>query len=191
MPLLRHLTAATRMFLLLSLVLGLAYPLALTGAARALPDQADGRLLVVDGRVVGSALLGQAADGPQWFHPRPSASDYSGDTSGGSNLNLSQPDLVAEIAARAEALRAAENGLSSDDAALPGDALTASSSGLDPAISPAYAQLQVGRVAAARGLPVAEVEALVEAHTQPPALGFLGEPTVDVTTLNVALSQRG
>ncbi len=136
------------------------------------------------GNVVGSSLLGQAAAGPQWFQARPSVSDHSGDTSGGSNLGPDAADLATAVAERETALRAANPDA---PASIPPDALTASGSGLDPHISPAYAAYQVPRVAAARGLSVAQVQRLVAAHTQHAALGFIGQDRVNVTELNVAL----
>jgi len=144
-------------------------------------------MITVDGRPAGSALIGQTFDGPGWFQPRPSAAgdDYDPQASGASNLGPDNPDLVASIAERRAAV-AASNGV--DPAAVPADALTASGSGLDPDISPAYAQIQVARVARERGLPEATVEQLVAQNTAGRDLGFIGEPTVNVVTLNAALA---
>jgi potassium-transporting ATPase KdpC subunit len=150
----RQYVAAVRALLLATLVLGLAYPLVVTGLAQVLtPGRADGSLVEADGAVVGSSLIGQAysdADGnplPQYFQPRPSASEYDGAASGGSNLGPNSPELAALIEERRAAV-AAFNGVAPAD--VPPDAVTASGSGLDPDISPAYAAIQVDRVAAAR-----------------------------------------
>ena len=185
--------AAVRALLLATVVLGLAYPLVVTGLAQVLaPGRADGSLVEVDGVVVGSSLLGQAFTGtdgdplPQYFQPRPSASEYDGAASGGSNLGPNSPQLTALVAERRAAV-AAFNGVHPVD--VPPDAVTASASGLDPDISPAYADIQVDRVAAARGLPAAEVAALVEQAGSGRDLGFIGEPHVDVLALNRALDQ--
>lgn len=186
----RQLIAATRALLVLTLLLGVAYPLAVTGLALALPAQAKGSVVSVDGREVGSSLLGQATTDPRWFWARPSVSNDSGDTSGGSNWGPSAPQLAADIAAREARLRAADpqTAPSTTDAPLPADALSSSASGLDPDISPAYAALQAPGVAQARGLPLAQVQQLIAAHTTSGELGFLGAPRVNVTTLNVALA---
>lgn len=175
---------------LLTVLCGLAYPLMVTGVATAaFPDQAAGSLVELDGRPVGSELLGQPFDGPEWFHPRPSAAGdgYDGLASGGSNLGPTSPDLEAQVTERVAAYREV-NGLSGD-VAVPVDAVTASASGLDPHISVANARLQAPRVAAARRLDRAEVEALVDAHTEDRPLGVLGDPGVNVLTLNLALGQ--
>jgi K+-transporting ATPase ATPase C chain len=185
MAFLRQLGAALKALLVLTVLLGVLYPLAILGVAQLLPGRAGGSLVEVDGRVVGSSLLGQAVQGPGWFHGRPSASDSAGDTSGGSNLGPSSAALAGLAAQRAAALRAANPGA---PATIPPDALTASASGLDPDISPAYAAYQVPRVAAARGMSVARVQALVDAHTEHAVLGFLGQDRVNVTELNVALA---
>lgn len=190
----RTVLVAVRSMILLTAVVGVAYTLALTGVGQlALPWQANGSP-VTDGagRVVGSALIGQSfsdAEGdplPQYFQPRPSAAGkgYDGAASGGSNLGPSNPDLVSAIAAR-KAQIAAFDGV--PESAVPADAVTASGSGLDPHISPEYAAIQVDRVAAARHLPVAQVRGLVERNTTGRDLGYLGEPTVNVLRLNVAL----
>lgn len=183
----RQLGPAARALALLSLVLGLLYPLAITGLARAVPDRADGSLVEVDGRPVGSALLGQQTTGDEWFRGRPSANDSTGETSGGSNLGRSDPDQLAAIDTRRAEVAAAEG---VDPEAVPVDALTASGSGLDPHISPEYAALQVPRVARATGLPEAEVRSLVAEHTDHALLRFLGADRVEVTTLNAALAAR-
>ncbi|MFC0674908.1 potassium-transporting ATPase subunit KdpC [Brachybacterium hainanense] len=191
---LRTLRAAARATALLTLLLGIAYPLAITGLGQlALPVRADGSLLAdADGEIVGSALIGQSfadADGdplPRYFQGRPSAAGdgYDAAASSGSNLGPENPELVAEISRRRAEIAAFESVPASR---VPADALTASSSGLDPHISPAYAQLQVPRVAAARGMDAEEVRRLVAAHTQSPDLGYLGSSRVDVLGLNIAL----
>ena len=176
----------------------MAYPLAVTGIAQlALARQAAGSLILTeDGRVAGSALLGQSfADPsgrplPQFFQPRPSAAGegYDAAASGGSNLGPENPALVAAIERRRSEV-AAFNGV--PESAVPADAVTASASGLDPHISPAYAQLQVARVAAARSLPAEQVRAMVDASTQGRDAGLFGEPRVNVALLNEHLERMG
>ncbi|MEN5074010.1 potassium-transporting ATPase subunit KdpC [Isoptericola cucumis] len=192
----RQTLAGVRMLLAFTILLGLAYPLAVTGAGQALFGwRADGSLVTADGaptrdraEAAGSALLGQPFDGPEWFHPRPSAAGdgYDGLASGGSNLGPESPELVASIEARRAEVASTEG---VDPADVPPDAVTASGSGLDPHVSPAYAAIQVDRVAAARGLPADDVRALVADHTHGRALGVLGDPRVDVLALNQALDQ--
>lgn len=176
------------LFVLLSLATGLAYPLLVTGAAGLLfPREAAGSLVEHDGRVVGSALIGQAFADPGHFWSRPSATagtPYDAAQSGGSNLGPSNPALADAVKARVAALRAADPGQS---APVPIDLVTTSASGLDPDISRAAADWQVPRVARVRGLPPATVQALVDAHTQWPHLGILGTPRVNVLALNLAL----
>jgi K+-transporting ATPase ATPase C chain len=189
MTVLRQLLAGVRMLLVMTVILGLAYPAAITLVARVFPARADGSLVTTaDGTVVGSALLGQAATGPEWFQPRPSASDYSGETSGGSNLS---PASVSQQQARQERRSALERDNPDAEGPVPEDALTASASGLDPHISPAYARWQVPRVAAARRIAAAELEAMIVAATDRAPLGYLGQDGVNVTRLNLALSERG
>jgi K+-transporting ATPase ATPase C chain len=190
----RQLVAAVRAVLLATVVLGLVYPLVMLGIAQVIrPGGADGSLVSRDGAVVGSALIGQAfvsASGdalPQYFQSRPSASDYDGAASGGSNLGPNSSDLVDAITERQSQV-AAFNGV--DPASVPADAVAASASGLDPAISPAYAALQVARVAAARGAAVGDVSALVDDATHGRDLGFIGAPYVNVLELNLALDER-
>lgn len=189
---------ALRAILLMTLVLGIGYPLAVTGIGQlALADQADGSLVVDHGRTVGSSLIGQNFSDAQgrplakYFQPRPSAAGdgYDATASSGSNLGPNNPTLIKQIAAR-RAQVAAFNQVPA--AAVPADALTASASGLDPDISTAYADLQVRRVATARGLSPAAVQHLVDNTTSGRTLGILGEPRVDVLELNVALdSMKG
>ncbi|GAA2018084.1 potassium-transporting ATPase subunit KdpC [Pseudokineococcus marinus] len=182
--------ACLRLLLALTLLLGVAYPGAVLLAGRLVPERADGSPVRVDGAVVGSALLGQAVpdgpDGDAWFHPRPSAAGdgYDPLASGASNLGPSSPELLALVEERRTAVAAREG---VDPAAVPPDAVTSSGSGLDPHVSPEYAALQVPRVARERGLAEAEVRALVEGASRGRALGFVGEPVVDVLALNVAL----
>lgn len=183
--------AGLRVLLLFTVVLGVAYPLAVTGVSQlAFGHQADGSQVTHDGEVVGSSLIGQPFDGEQWFHPRPSAAGDGYDTlaSGGSNLGPESTELLATVEERRAAV-AEENGV--DPAAVPPDAVTASGSGLDPHISPDYAEIQVDRVAAARGLDPSEVQELVDDHTQGRVLGFLGGERVNVLELNLALEELG
>ena len=196
----RQTWAGLRVLLGLTVLLGIAYPLAVTAAGQlVLPWQANGSLLKADGEhvsslaggsAIGSALVGQSFDGSPWFHPRPSAAGKGYDTlaSAGSNLGPNSPDLLKTVQDRRTAV-AAEEGV--DPAQVPPDALTASASGLDPDISPAYAKLQVARVAAARGLSVDDVDQLVANSTQARTLGILGEPRVNVLRLNLALAKMG
>lgn len=172
----------------LTLVTGVAYPLVVTGAAQALfPRQAAGSLIEVNGKPVGSALIGQNFSDPKYFWGRPSATGpmpYNASASSGSNQGPLNPALVDAVKGRVAALRAADPGNTSP---VPVDLVTASASGLDPHISPAAARYQAARVARLRGLPVEKVQALVEQHRQAPLLGVLGEPRVNVLRLNLAL----
>ena len=183
-----QLRPALVLFALLSLLTGLAYPLAVTGIAQLLfPAQANGSLIVRDAKVVGSALVGQAFADPKHFWSRPSATSpmpYNAATSAGSNLGPLNPALADAVQARLEALRAADPG---NAAPVPVDLVTASASGLDPHISRAAADWQAARVARAIGLPEAKVRELVEQYTERPLLGFIGEPRVHVLELNLAL----
>jgi len=176
------------LFVILSALTGLVYPLAVTGAAQSLfPAQAAGSLVLVDGKPVGSSLIGQNFSDPKHFWGRPSATApmaYNAAASGGSNQGPLNPALTDAVKARIEALRAADPG---NTAPVPVDLVTASASGLDPHITPAAAAWQVPRIARARGLPAAEVEALVARLTESPLVGFLGEPRVNVLALNLAL----
>jgi K+-transporting ATPase ATPase C chain len=170
---------------LFTLLLGVAYPAAITGIAQLVfRAEANGSLLTIDGRVVGSALVGQPFSGPRDFWPRPSVTGpYDALASGGSNLGPTSPDLLAAVRGRVERLRAAHPGAGP----VPVDLATASGSGLDPHVSPAAALFQVARVARARGLPPEQVRDLVLASVEPPALGLVGAPRVNVLRLNIAL----
>ena len=188
---------AVRAMLIFTAVLGVAYTLVVTGIGQVvLPAQANGSVVRSGDEVVGSALIGQSfadAEGnplPEWFQPRPSAAGdgYDGGASSGSNWGPENDDLIAAIEER-KAQVAEFNGVSEAD--VPADAVTASASGLDPHISPEYALLQVARVAGERGLPESEVRELVESRIQARDLGYLGEPTVNVLQLNLALSELG
>ena len=178
------------LFVILSVVTGLLYPLAVTGVAQAVfSHQANGSLITQHGKVVGSELIGQSFTAPGHFWGRPSATapmPYNAAASGGSNQGPTNPALVDAVKARIESLRAADPG---NTRAVPVDLVTASASGLDPHISPAAADYQTARVAKARGLPLAQVQTLVQQHTEAPWLGLLGEPRVNVLALNLALNR--
>jgi K+-transporting ATPase ATPase C chain len=173
---------------LLSVLTGVVYPLAVTGLAQALfHHQANGSLIVKDGKVLGSRLIGQPFDDPKYFWSRPSAtspSPYNAASSSGSNQGPTNPALAEAVKARVAALRAADPG---NDTPVPVDLVTASGSGLDPHISPAAAAFQASRVARVRGLTVEHVRELVAAHTEGRTLWVLGEPRVNVLELNLDL----
>lgn len=187
---LEQMRAALSMFVLLSVLTGVVYPLAVTAAGQALfPWQANGSLVRVSDRMVGSALIGQSFSSPGYFWGRPSATGempYDGRSSGGSNLGPLNPELHAAVAARIAILRAADPAQRS---AVPVDLVTASGSGLDPDISLAAARFQTARVASARRLPVARVEQLVELHARHSWHAVLGAPRVNVLELNLALDR--
>lgn len=174
------------MVALFTLVLGLAYPLAITGFAQAaFPAQANGSLVrSADGVVQGSSLIGQPFAEARYLHPRPSAAGdgYNGAGSSGSNMGPLNTDLAERIKTDADAIRAGTGAT-----VIPADAVTASGSGLDPDISPAYARLQAARVATARGLTAEQVQRVIDDHTQGPLLGFIGQPRVNVLMTNRAL----
>lgn len=171
---------------LFTVLLGLAYPLAITGLAQGIfPHQANGSLIRLDGRVVGSELIGQTFAGPQYLHGRPSAAGsdgYDASASSGSNLGPLNQDLAKRIKDSATALRA-----EAAAGAIPADAVTTSASGLDPHISPANAEMQIARIAAARGVPVEQVRALIGRHVEDRTFGVLGQPRVNVLKANLAL----
>ena len=176
--------------LLFTILTGFIYPLVVTGLAQALfPDQANGSLIMKNGKPAGSALLGQQFDDPKYFWGRLSATTpypYSGGSSSGSNLGPNNPDLMKTVQSRVQALREADP---QNKEKIPVDLVTSSGSGLDPHISPAAAQYQVGRVARARGLDEGKVRTLVVAHTEGRQFGILGEPRVNVLRLNLALDE--
>ena len=184
----KQLLPALLMFVALTVLLGIVYPLVVTGIAQVtFSDKADGSLVRRGGRLVGSSLIGQAFTEPKYFHPRPSAAGdgYDAMASAASNLGPTNQDFLKTVAERVAAYRT-ENGLPAG-AKVPVDAVTASGSGLDPHISVANARLQAPRVAQARGLSVAKVEAAIGDHTDTRSLGVLGEDGVNVLGLNLAL----
>ena len=186
--LVRQSLAGLRLLLVMTVLLGVGYPTAVWAAGQAFGDRADGSPVRLDGQVVGSRLIGQQFEGDEWFLSRPSANDYDTLASAPSNLGPRSAELVASIRER-RAEVAAREGV--EESAVPPDAVTASASGLDPHISPAYAALQAPRVAAANGLSLEEVRRLVEQHTDGRGLGFLGEPGVNVLELNLAVATAG
>jgi len=183
---LRQLVTGLRALIVLTVLLGIAYPVAVWGVGQAaFRDNAAGSLIIRDGHVVGSSRIGQTFEGDAWFVSRPSAGDYDAMASSGTNAGPSDPDLVDSInSSRADI--AERDGVA--PAAVPPDAVTTSGSGLDPYISPAYAAIQVDRVATARGLTPQQVTDLVAASSRGRILGFLGEPRVNVLTLNLAVA---
>lgn len=186
---LNALRPAVVMIALFTALLGLAYPLAVTGIAQAVfPSQANGSLVRdADGTVRGSALIGQTFAEARYLHGRPSAAGdgYDASVSSGSNLGPLNPDLMERVKTEADVKRA-ETGA----AAIPADAVTTSASGLDPHVSPEYARLQARRIADARGVAVGEVLQVIEANVETPLLGFIGQPRVNVLITNRALDAR-
>ena len=180
----RQSLAGLRILLVLTVILGIAYPVAVWGVGKTVPAQANGQPVKIDGTVVGSGIIGQNFEGAKWFHSRPSANDYDTLASAPSNLGPSNPDLIAAIEERRAAVAEAESVPPAD---VPADALTASASGLDPQISVAYAEIQIARVAKTNGLTESAVRSLVTRFTEGRSLGFLGEPGVNVLRLNVAV----
>lgn len=185
---------ALRATVVLGALTGLVYPLVITGVAQiGFGDKADGSLVTVDGKVVGSSLIGQTWDEPEWFYGRRSAVDYDAAASSGSNLGPLSRTLADDIRARAASILQLEGryhpGLTVAD--IPIDLLTASASGLDPNITPEAARFQAPRIAAVRGLALEDVLGLIADHTQGRTLGFLGQPRVDVLQLNLALERLG
>ncbi|HUO44486.1 MAG TPA: potassium-transporting ATPase subunit KdpC [Burkholderiales bacterium] len=183
-----QLRSSVVMLLLMTVVTGVIYPLAVTAVAQvAMPHRANGSLIERDGKVAGSELIGQPFSDPKYFWSRPSATSpypYNAAASSGSNQGPSNPALTDAVTARIKALKDADPAGTSP---VPVDLVTASASGLDPQISPAAAEFQAARVARARGIDRARVEALIAAHTESRQLGFLGEPGVNVLELNLAL----
>ncbi len=191
----RLLIQSTLCLLVLTILVGVVYPLVVTGIAYVVfPHEAHGSLIVRDGQVVGSELIGQPFSNPRHFWSRPSATTrdskpwpYDGLNSGGSNLGPTNPDLAKQVADRVAALRAADKG---NEQPVPGDLVTASGSGLDPDLSPAAAEYQVPRVARENRLSEDAVRALVQANINPRCLGIFGEPRVNVLKLNMAVDKQ-
>ena len=183
-----QLRPAIIMLVLLTVIAGLLYPLAVTGLAQVLfPQQANGSLIVKDGKPIGSALIGQPFDDPKYFWGRLSATSpfpYNAAASSGSNLGPTNPALITEVQGRIDALKAADP---SNTQPIPVDLVTSSGSGLDPNLSPAAAMYQVPRVARARGLSEDQIRQLVNQFTEDRQFGLLGEPRVNVLKLNLAL----
>lgn len=187
---LKSLKEAVLVLALLTLITGVAYPLAVTGIAQLLfPEKADGSLIFKDGKPVGSGLLGQQFENPKYFWGRPSATTpmpYNTGSSSGSNLSQDNPVQIKAVQERAARLRAADP---DNKLPIPVDLVTASGSGLDPHISPAAAEYQIKRVAKARGMDESKIRELVAANTEKRTFGILGEPRVNVLKLNLALDE--
>jgi K+-transporting ATPase ATPase C chain len=184
----RNLIAAILMTIVTTVVLGIVYPLVITGIAQvAFPDNANGQLIVRNGKIVGSRIIGQGFSKPGYFHSRPSAAGmgYDAANSGGSNLGPTNKTLINAVKANVDAAHKENPG-----APVPIDLVTTSASGFDPHITPAAADFQVPRVARERGMPEADVRQLVEAHTEGRQLGFFGEARVNVLELNLGLDDR-
>jgi K+-transporting ATPase ATPase C chain len=184
----RQVLVALRILIAMTVVLGLAYPLLVLGIGQLIaPAKANGSMVTAGGKAVGSSLIGQNFTEPQWFQGRPSAAGadgYDATSSGGSNLSADSDVLLKSVQERRAAVAKADG---VDPSAVPVDALTASASGLDPDISPAYANIQVNRVATARKLDPVAVQQLVAAHVSTPLFGFIGQERVNVLALNIAL----
>jgi potassium-transporting ATPase KdpC subunit len=184
-----RLLIACRMTLVFTLLTGIVYPLAMTGLAHILfPTRAEGSLIMRDGHVLGSSLIGQSFNSARYFHGRPSAAGdkgYDASNSGGSNLGPTNKTLIDAVRTRLKGVIEENPGI--DPSKVPIDLVTASASGLDPEISPAAAELQVARVAAARNLSAETVRKLVRQHTRARVLGIFGEPGVNLLMLNLAL----
>ena len=183
----RQCLVGLKVLVVMTVVLGVAYPAAVWGVGQVMfSDKSNGQIISHHGKDVGSSIIGQnfTVEDPQWFHGRPSAPEYDGLASAASNLGPSNPDLLNAIKERQLEVAKAEG---VDVSEIPADAVTASGSGLDPYISPAYAKLQIARVARERDLPVEAVRKLVDEHTYGRQLAFLGEPKVNVLELNLAL----
>jgi K+-transporting ATPase ATPase C chain len=179
----KNLITAVLMTIATTVLLGIIYPLVVTGLAQVLfPRQANGQLIEKDGKIIGSRIIGQAFSGPGYFHSRPSAVSYDATNSNGSQLGPTNHQLIDRVKGDVATLQAENPGQP-----VPIDLVTASASGLDPEISPAAAEFQVPRIARARGLSEDAVRRLVQQHTQPRQFGFLGEPRVNVLELNLSL----
>jgi K+-transporting ATPase ATPase C chain len=187
---LRSIRSAVSLLIAMTILLGIAYPLLITGIAKlAFPRQAEGSLLHADGKLIGSTLIGQSFSDPKYFWGRPSATSpqpYNGSASGASNLGPLNPALLDAVKANAKALHDADP---DNHQPIPVDLVTASGSGLDPEVSIAAAQYQAARIARARNLAVERVEALINAHQEGRLFGFIGERRVNVLTLNLALDR--
>ena len=188
---LRQLRAALTVFVILSIVTGIVYPLVVTGIAQGIfPYRANGSVMEKNGKAVGSELIGQPFDDPRYFWSRPSATDkfgYNSTLSTGSNLGPTNPDQLKAVKERIETIRQAHP---DQQGPVPIDLVTASASGLDPHISPAAAEYQITRVAKARGMSADALRRLVADHTEGRTLGVLGEPRVNVLQLNLALDEK-
>jgi K+-transporting ATPase ATPase C chain len=186
----KQLLIAVRVTLVFAILTGLAYPLLVTGLARVIfPHQADGSMIPAGGKIIGSELIGQRFTRPEYFQGRPSAAGndgYDGLASGGSNLGPTNQHLVDRVQGDVKKFREANPAATGP---LPADLVTASGSGLDPDISPASAEVQIARVAAARGMNAGQLRELVASHTEGRQFGILGEPRVNVLKLNLALDQ--
>ena len=184
---------ACKMTLVLTLLVGIVYPLLMVGLGHLLfPRQADGSLIVRGGQVVGSTLIGQNFSSPRYFHPRPSAAGdkgYDAANSSGSNLGPTNKTLIETVLSRTSSLREHEPGINHGE--IPVDMVTASGSGLDPEVTPAAAEIQIPRVAQARGLSQDVVRSIILTHTRGRTWGVLGEPGVNVLELNLALDNLG
>jgi K+-transporting ATPase ATPase C chain len=185
---LQQLAPALRIVVVLTILTGLLYPGLVTGICQlAFPAQANGSLVLREGKVIGSVLIGQGFSKPGYFHPRPSAVNYDASSSGGSNLSPTNQSLIDRVKGSLENFRRENPDYTGP---VPADLLTTSGSGLDPHISPAAALAQAARVAKGRGVEVSAVQALVRANTEGRALGLLGEPSVNVLRLNLALDEQ-
>ena len=187
----RSLRPAVTLLIIMTVVLGLGYPAVITGiATMVFPAQAAGSLIVKDGKLIGSRLIGQGFSDPRYFWGRPSATTPQPNNalaSGGSNLGPLNPALIEQVNSYSKALLAADP---DNRQPIPVELVTASASGLDPEISPAAAAYQAGRVARTRALPITDVQALIAAHSRGRLLGFIGEPRVNVLGLNLALDEH-
>ena len=184
----KNLITAVLFTVVTTVLLGLVYPLVITGLARLWPDKANGQLITRNGVVVGSRILAQSFNGPAYFHPRPSAAGsngYAADNSSGSNLGPTNQKLIDRVKTDVATLQSENPGKP-----VPVDLVTTSGSGLDPHITPAGAEFQVPRVAKARGISENELLKFVQAHTEGRQFGFLGEPRVNVLELNLALDEQ-